>query len=93
MCFVPKHDVLVLTSWSPKHIRAIKMSDGLHLWEVVGEVSEGVIDPWGLCSDPSGHVYVCDNANDRILLFDGGSGELLQVLLKEVDTGEVYNVH
>ena len=93
MCYVPKRDIVVLTSWSPKHIRAINMNDGLQLWEVSGMVAERNIDPWRLCCDPSGYFFVCDHANDRILVLDGGPSELLQVLLKEVDTGAIYNVH
>ena len=60
--------------------------------EVSGEVAGKDIDPWGVCCDSTGHIYVGDTANSRVLLFDSQSGEVLQVVLNEKNVHKVHNI-
>ena len=92
MSYVRQNDAIVVTSWSPKHVRAISLNDGSTLWEVSGEVAGKDIDPWGVCCDSTGHIYVGDTANSRVLLLDSQSGEVLQVVLNEKNVHKVHNI-
>ena len=62
------------------------------MWEVVGEVAGKEIKPYGVCSDNDGNVFVADGNNERVLVLDSKTGQLLQVLLQEEKTGDIFDV-
>ena len=95
MHYIEQDDLLVLTSLgghSSIHrmahnplccIKAMRLGTKTHVWEF-SEVVEGkTINPHGMCSDKAGHLYVADGSNDRLLVMDRSTGQLLMVLLQE----------
>ncbi len=59
--------MFVLSSWHNNTIQAIDSETGKVIWEVIGEYEGKKIEPHGMCSDQSGHIYVADGSNNRVL--------------------------
>lgn len=73
-------------------VQAIRLSDGSVVWKIGGEVEGRMIKPYGICYDSDGRIYVADGGNKRLLVFDCLTGELLQVLLDNDRTGDIFDV-
>ena len=73
-------------------IQAVRLSYGTVVWDIAGEVAGKEIKPYGVCNDSDGNIYVADSNNERILMLDSKTGELLQVLMQEEKTGDIFDV-
>ncbi len=55
------------------------------IWRLGGKgvrVAGKMLDPWDFCTDDKGRVYVADGKNARVLVLDGSTGHLIQILLE-----------
>ncbi len=64
---VTKRKMFVLSSGVNSMIQAIDAENGRIIWEIKGEFGGKQIRPHGMCADDSGHIYVADGSNCRIL--------------------------
>ena len=90
ICHVSLYDILVITAGF--YIKALRLSDGALEWEMTHAVEDKDLYPQGVTSDDIGQVYVADGGNARLLLLDGSSGRLLQVLLLEEEKEWISDV-
>ncbi len=70
----------ILGSWEHNKIRAINAANGKIIWEIVGQYERVEINPHGMCADDSGHIYVADGENCRVLQVSC-TGEIERCLL------------
>ena len=79
MCYVEHNDAVVLSSKSPGQLCAVKLSDGSTLWEFNQQLIGKDIDPFALCIDTEGRVYMADKKGG-IVSINSVTGEMLQQL-------------
>ena len=84
MCYVEHHIIVVLSCCYPGRICAVKLGDGSTLWEFNQQIDGEDMDPYGLCHDTDGRIYVA-TLDHGILTIDGWNGKLLQQLLKDLN--------
>ena len=90
MVYMEQSNILVITS--RHNIKAINLVTGSVVWEFTQDVDDKELDPRGVCCDLDGRVYVADGSNGRIILFNGETGEVCQVLLQNDGMGWIYEV-
>ena len=80
LCYMKKHDTAILLSATENSVTAVKLSNGSPLWTVSKSVDGKAIKPNGVTLDTSGHAFIADGDNNRLLVIVSGKGILLQVL-------------
>ena len=90
MCYIENSHLLVLTT--DKQIQAINPENGLVIWKFTQDVDKKKLNPNGLCFSPNGQIFVADGWNERLIVLNGETGELIQVMLKDEETGWIYDV-
>ena len=69
-------------------ISATSLRTKQSVWRLIGEKVRGkMIQPGAMCSDNMGRLFVADNHHGRMLILDGSTGGMLQVVnLEELGT-------
>ena len=81
MCYVKKHNLTVLSSWSQRKIFAVTAS-GTTKWDASTEIQRVNCRPSRVVHVPqTGCVLLGDYLSDRILVLSGHDGRLIQTLL------------
>ncbi|XP_006824440.1 E3 ubiquitin-protein ligase TRIM71-like [Saccoglossus kowalevskii] len=60
-------------------------SDGVFMFEIRGCPYEKFIWPMGVTTDKNDNIYVCDNGNDRVQVFDSRSRYITDIVCDAVD--------
>ena len=92
ICYVDGLDSVILVSQDPCFIQAIKFGDGLPFWSFSRSIGGKEVDPYGLCYDSKGRLYIGDLCNKRFLVLDAQRGELLQVVELDEDTCNIIDM-
>ena len=90
MCYMEQSNILVFTF--DHSIEAINPGTGSVVWQFTQNVEGKKLDLCGVCCDLDGRLYLADGKNKRLIVLNGKTGGLLQVLLKDDETGGVYGV-
>ncbi len=76
MHYTALHNLVVFAS--DQALTAVKLIDGAKVWHVAEQIQGRTLDPRGLVSDNEGRLYIADGHNQRLLVLDSESGQLLQ---------------
>ena len=82
ICYLKKYNFLVSVSCNVSkegRIEALNLSNNSRVWQFEGFVGGKKVVPVAICCDNEGRIFVGDDTNITILLFDGNTGELLRV--------------
>ena len=88
MCYMEQSNILFITS--KQDIKAINPETGSVLWEFTLDAEDKSLDPRRVCHDLDGRIYVADGENKRLILLNGETGELMQVLVKDEKIGWIF---
>ena len=83
ICYIEQSNAVVLSCGYPGQICAVKLSDGSTLWEFNQQINGKDFDPYRLCHDTNGRIYV-PVWESGVITIDSRNGELLQHLIKDV---------
>ena len=83
------YDTMITTNPAPERIQALRFHDGSVAWALEGEVEGKYMDLQSVCCDPQGRVYIADSYNRHLLLLNGQTGQLLQV----IETEEIGSIN
>ena len=97
ICYLKKYNFLISVSCDDqdnkgKRIEALNLHDNCKVWQFEGCLDGKKVAPNTICCDEEGQLFVGDDANIRVLLLDGGKGELLRVFKHDNEISSVWNV-
>ena len=79
--FCDNRKLVILTSWTANMIQAINYQTGATEWKIKkGRIDRKVMEPYGICHDDVGHLFVADWDNNRVLVVST-DGKIKQKLL------------
>ena len=95
-CYAECHDIFMLimkdTEEEDYEIIAVKLGSESIVWRLYGPVDGYVIKPESITCDIDGNAYVGDRATNRILKIDGLTGEILSILLFELEEIRIQSI-
>ena len=83
-------NILVITS--DNNIKAINPVTGSVVWKFTEGMKSKELEPWGVCCDLDGRIYVADGSNERLLILDMATGKLIQTL-SDAGSGGMWRVY
>ena len=90
ICYMEQFNILVITS--NYNIKAVNPVTGSVVWQFTQDVEGDELDPRGVCCDMDGRIYMVDGYNYWLILLNGETGEVMQILLKDVQTRRIHDV-
>ncbi len=72
--------LLIVTYNDIHYISATSIDTKKLHWRVKGEIAEKLCQPWGVCTDNKGRIYVADGYNGRVIVLRARDGKVLQIL-------------
>ena len=88
ICYMEQSNILVMVS--DQNIKAINPETGSVVSEFTQDVEGKKLDLRGVSYDLNGRIYVADGHNERLVVLNGETREVIQVSLK--DEGWVFDV-
>ena len=97
ICYLKKYNFLVSVSCNVQsnkdgRIEALNLHNNCRVWQFEGSVEGQKVAPNTICCDTEGRLFVGDDTNIRVLLIDGGTGELLRVFKHDNEISSVWDV-
>ena len=84
MTYLKKRNIVVMVAFDKKLIQALRFPNGEVQWELSGQVDGKVMRPRGVCSEENnGLVFIADFMNKRVVVVEGQTGKVIQVVLKD----------
>ena len=79
ICYLEPYRLVILSHKEPFMVQALELDTGHVVWQQQGMIQNKKFWPKSVCSDDHGWVYVADTGNNRIVKFNGATGDLVDI--------------